>query len=581
MGSLKSFVPEHIYNSKDSSVFITILEKIYNDIKGLISRFPELADVDNVSEIFLPKLAELIKYQYNYNIDLDIQREIIKRMIETYRRRGTDDSIIMAATYGNDEKWIADHLFLPGADKDKDMATLTYGTDGIFTHNISKFDGTHKFADSVMWRGGILIINLPFLNNNVRNAIKKVIPAGIKILFNIQNNSKGDGLYGELTFGEWVLLVYYDITYEMILRPGSDIAIFDVIGTGERIRSGRRILSESYLIDYQLGVSMLPIEDNAIYTNSYLRDAKPDDLIRTELSNGRVIYKKVKNLTNKDSIRVNRNPDIKVIFNENNNDLYEPVFDRSHLPDRSMMTSLFSGLSPFSGRNKKSIPKEEIEALKPKYEYQELLKTSFKDSSVLLKLLNLKLTDSITIDNSKEENKIIRYNTVLHSIDYNVPEIEVRRRWLGIPYRSKSSSRRSYKYGFSGGYTGVIFMSAPLEDVVVTDRWYPVNSIEELRPSLYNSRYQDAEYVNGKDKIYEGINYVCYVRSNNYYVRTTEGIELINQTNNPILIHKDNGEITYKTKDNLSAFDEVECYSLGIYLKDYTTDVEVIIEKIS
>ena len=87
MGSLKYFVPEQIYESPDSSIFITLLEKIYDDIKALIGEFPNLADVDNVSEIFLPKLAELVKYTYNHEIDIDIQREIIKRMIETYRRR--------------------------------------------------------------------------------------------------------------------------------------------------------------------------------------------------------------------------------------------------------------------------------------------------------------------------------------------------------------------------------------------------------------------------------------------------------------------------------------------------------------
>ena len=114
-------------------------------------------------------------------------------MIETYRRRGTDDSIVMAATYGSNEKWIADHLFLPDAEKDAVKAELIYPVEHIFRHNISTFSGTDRYADSTRWRDGTLIIKLTYVDDKIRKAISKVVPAGIKIYFDIESPFQGDG----------------------------------------------------------------------------------------------------------------------------------------------------------------------------------------------------------------------------------------------------------------------------------------------------------------------------------------------------------------------------------------------------
>lgn len=302
----KKFVPEFIYENEEASIFIKLIEEIYIDIKRLIDEFPNLIDVDNVSEIFLPKLSALIGYHYNYNIDLDIQREIIKRILEVYRTRGTDDSIIMAATYGDYHLWVGGHLFLPGADVDREKAQIEYPSNRIFRHSKSKHSGLDKYADATRWRDGVLIIKLSIINQKIRDAIKKVVPAGVKIYFDFFNDSKGEGEYGELTFGEWTLIFDYLIDYDMRIKDKFETLIHSTKNTTDkRFRSGRQTLFNHKELNRIMKVNMLPLHSKNTRGSIKFSDVVSTDRLRIEISKNMYTYKEVKDLDPNDLIRVN------------------------------------------------------------------------------------------------------------------------------------------------------------------------------------------------------------------------------------------------------------------------------------
>ena len=255
--SMDPLVPHILIEDEDYEVFTKLIDQINSDVRNLIKVFPELVDVDNAPEIFLPKLSALIKYQYRYDIDEDEQREIIKRIISIYRDRGSDDSIIMAATYGNDPKWIGSHVFLPGANTNKDRATITHPIDELFRHNISRHSCGHRFADAVRWRDGTLIIHVSYIDDEIREAIKKVVPAGLRVYFNIISQTGGDGYHGEVVFGEWKVIEFYEIDYNIPIKDRLEVAIFDVRNTGRRLRSGRRLLFTMQDLEMYKGSSML------------------------------------------------------------------------------------------------------------------------------------------------------------------------------------------------------------------------------------------------------------------------------------------------------------------------------------
>lgn len=504
--NMEPLIPHSLLEDEDYQVFLELISIVHDDIKSMIAEFPELVDIDNAPEIFLPKLSALIRYRYRYDIDEDIQREIIKRIISIYRDRGTDDAISMAATYGDDPNWIGSHVFLPGANTNKDRAQVTHPVEEIFRHDISKHSGTHRYADAARWRDGTLIIKTSKVNDDIRAAIKKVVPAGLKIYFDLINNSPGDGYYSELTFGEWVLSVDYELDYNMIIKDKLEVATFDVRGNGRRLRSGRQIMFVNYELEYGMGSSMIPTEDKPIDTTGRFGDADLNDLIRLENRSSQYFFKKVGNLIDRDQIRVNR------------------------------------------------------------------------DKTELIQVLDLMIDDLVQIDNSQKENQIAG-STIIHPIDYDITGFELFKRHSGTPGRSTSRSIRSGKYSFSGIYTGEILMIARLEDVVPKDRWYPMIAILNLRPMDYADRHYEMTDPTQDDKVYLGIKMVSYAKINNWYVMTANGIELLSETTNPVLVKGADGEFTQVDPGDLQLTDEIQCYSSGVYLQNYTTPTEIASEK--
>ena len=423
--NMEPLIPHVLLEDEDYKIFLELISIVHDDIKEMISKFPELVDIDNAPEIFLPKLSALIRYKYRHDIDEDLQREIIKRMISIYRDRGTDDNIIMAATYGNDPLWVGSHVFLPGADTNKPRATITHSIDHVFRHDISKHSGLHRFADANRWTAGTLIINVTYLDDEIRAAIKKVIPAGLKIDFNIINTPGGDGELGEVTLGEWTLWEFYELDYSVNIRDRLEIDIFDVKSPSRRLRSGRQLLFDSIDLDIYKGRSMLPIEDKLQYKNNIkVRDLKPSDIVKCIDSLGNTVYQRVDNLTKLHGFYTTKN-------------------------------------------------EEDI-------------------SYVFKKLLNLESDDLVFYDNSRTAGEIESdfLSDIKHDINYEISGIYVKKKHRGRPaIRSEASSIRSGKYTMDGTYTGEISYICPIEDVVPTDRWYPMAAIEDLKPGEYLKDY--------------------------------------------------------------------------------------------
>lgn len=456
--SMDPLVPHILIEDEDYEVFTKLIDQINSDVRNLIKVFPELVDVDNAPEIFLPKLSALIKYQYRYDIDEDEQREIIKRIISIYRDRGSDDSIIMAATYGNDPKWIGSHVFLPGANTNKDRATITHPIDELFRHNISRHSCGHRFADAVRWRDGTLIIHVSYINDEIREAIKKVVPAGLRIYFDIISQTGGDGYHGEVVFGEWKVIEFYEIDYNIPIKDRLEVAIFDVRNTGRRLRSGRRLLFTMQDLEMYKGSSMLakllhPQDlPEKIVQVSKLRLT---DVVKCIDNDQSTVYRTVASLLGYYMLKANT--------------IEYPL--PPEVVDTMKMIARF-GFSTFSGSTKLSGPEKKI------YDDENPAPVII---STMKALFDLTPQDYVyTVELEDEILDADYLNEIIHNIDYEIDNVYVHRYHKGVPCRSMNSGIRS-KYGFSGTYTGEISFICEIEDVIPSDRWYPVSAVSKLK----------------------------------------------------------------------------------------------------
>ncbi|MCM1220756.1 MAG: hypothetical protein NC548_40325 [Lachnospiraceae bacterium] len=512
--SMDPLVPHILIEDEDYEIFTKLIDQINTDIRELIAVFPELVDVDNAPEIFLPKLSALIKYQYRYDIDEDVQREIIKRIISIYRDRGTDDSIIMAATYGNDPKWIGSHVFLPGANTDKDRATITHPINDIFRHNISRHSCGHRFADAIRWRDGTLIIHVSYIDDEIRAAIKKVVPAGLRVYFDIVSQSGGEGTeHGEVVFGEWKVIEFYEIDYSIPIRDRLEVALFDVNTGGRRLRSGRRLLFTMEEIEMYKGASMLakllhPEElPEKIVQVSKLRLT---DVVKCIDSDQSAVYRSVASLIGYYMLKANT-----VEY-----PLPPEVVDTMKLI-ASFGFSTFSGAAKLSGPIKKVIDEENPAPV---------------ITSTMKALFDLNLNDYVyTVEIEDSEIEADYLNEIIHNIDYQIDGFYVHRYYKGVAQRSMHTGVRS-KYGFSGSYTGEISSLCEIEDIIPSDRWYPVSAVEKLKLGEFLKNYctpiQVDKYGRPIDTMFKDMNMHSGV-SNGYEYRDLGSLRLIDTPLSP------------------------------------------------
>lgn len=201
---LNRLVPQVLLEDDDYRVFLELINQISVDIHGLIEEIPDLVDIDNVPEIFLPKLSALVRYNLRTDLDIDYQREIIKRLLEIYKARGSSDEIVMAATYGDYDQWAGAHIFYPGADISRQKAKIIYPVDEFFRHSKSKFSGYDKYPGSTLYREGTIIIKLGYINDKIKEAIKKVVPAGIRIYYYLTLDSNSEDSFF-VDYGNWTV----------------------------------------------------------------------------------------------------------------------------------------------------------------------------------------------------------------------------------------------------------------------------------------------------------------------------------------------------------------------------------------
>ncbi len=274
-----SFVPEYLRSNKNFLVFLQLAIHEFDINIENIKNFTDLVNPDKVPIEFIEALGSYSNYRFEVNADDDFNREIMMRMQSIYKERGTDKSIIMAATHGNNLGWVGGDIFIPGYNISKESATLVLSKDELFRHDISKHSGSHKFADSEIYRPGIIIINLPYINNDIKKAIDKVLPAGIKYKFLltssfIPSDGSDTGEFKELSyFKQFRVTPLNDkekesdnaagnMTIDSTLLQKKDVSDIQMFSQNRQRgkRSGRLITMIESGLDTTLGASLLPID---------------------------------------------------------------------------------------------------------------------------------------------------------------------------------------------------------------------------------------------------------------------------------------------------------------------------------
>nr|DAY14368.1 MAG TPA: tail protein [Caudoviricetes sp.] len=250
---IQSFIPISLEENEDYKIFIDSISEVYGEYLDYVEMFPDLGGIETVPTKYIKDLSALVGYDYNESEDPEIQREISKRMFTAYKERGTEKSILNVASRSSDKNFVIGNLTYYNGATYKGYAKITYPVQELFTWNVSSWSGNHHFKDDERWRDGVIVIDLEVLNEKVRKAFSEVIPAGIKVYYNVVPQFGDDSIGGQVSFGEYFSTAYYDLIYDLPVKDVSNgLNLSNYLDYNDGKLSGRQVLFEGYYLDRYL-----------------------------------------------------------------------------------------------------------------------------------------------------------------------------------------------------------------------------------------------------------------------------------------------------------------------------------------
>ena len=264
--------PEHLSSNKDFMAFVEVIASEYSTMAELLEAFPNLTQIDNVPETFFNYLTYLFDYRVLDSEDLEVQREVVKRILGAISQRGSETSMIKSASRANDDNWYREDLTYYRGDLEEEVVSLTYPQYHLFTWNKSEWSLRDKFPDQDYWTDGVIIFNMSNITQATREAIERVIPAGRRYYFVDTIWIVSDDIHSELGLLRYTykLWDYQDIIYFMRVRRGSsaDNLSEDFTWGDSSQYSGHQVLYKGIDIKRFSGASALPYSIELLNPNS-------------------------------------------------------------------------------------------------------------------------------------------------------------------------------------------------------------------------------------------------------------------------------------------------------------------------
>ena len=201
-------IPEYLKENEDFLVFLSMVIHELDISNENIRKYPDIVNPDKAPINLLEALGSYFNFTYLVNADEDFNREVLTRMRTIWEQRGTEHSIIMAATHGDNDGWVGGDIFIPGYPISKEYAKLKIPRNSIFIHNKSSYSGSDVYAQGGLYTQGILLLQVPYFDGKVRQKVYDNTPAGLKYIIEILSEfyptTDDVGQYGELSFFKWL-----------------------------------------------------------------------------------------------------------------------------------------------------------------------------------------------------------------------------------------------------------------------------------------------------------------------------------------------------------------------------------------
>lgn len=177
-------------------------DSIRSYIKGII----DLHDIDRIPYEYLPYLSYILGHVWNYDLDVDYQKYLLKNIVQLYKRKGTRFHIHYNLSYYDPNIEISEPY------------------QNIFILNKSELDSSHVFSSRDRYSWGVYTIKSGYDYDTLSGIIDATRPAGWKAIFqnvsgaNVPMGDRPDDDYWkEIQKTDWYKYVYDEAYHNYII----------------------------------------------------------------------------------------------------------------------------------------------------------------------------------------------------------------------------------------------------------------------------------------------------------------------------------------------------------------------------
>lgn len=172
------FTPELLREHPKFKVLVEAVSEELGRTSDSIQLLPILGSPELIPARYLPLMCNQFGIECDYDKTAEAHREIVKRIFEARKLRGTNDSILRSLRRAVDTNFYIEDLTYYNRKLQEQDALIYPAHTRIFRASVSKASGNHHLENGVTWDMGVLIVEVEDWNSRVQEKVYKVLPAG-------------------------------------------------------------------------------------------------------------------------------------------------------------------------------------------------------------------------------------------------------------------------------------------------------------------------------------------------------------------------------------------------------------------
>lgn len=245
---ISELFPHVVRQSPEYNALVQAASTGFAVVFNRIENLPLLRDADKIPARMLEQLEAEMVISNTSRLSIFERRELVKRYLQYWRNRGATQDLLREGQYAHNESHLGGGLFNsydnPDFNLDGDDCNLEFPRDVLFRHSRHPRSTKFRYPNGSRYLDGVILFQSEHLDQKTYDAVIRVKPAGMRLLFEILVSLGGYYKVPLPKMNYSLQAQGYGQFYQPEMLVEADPPQFDIDSEGQKVYDGyRRVIS--------------------------------------------------------------------------------------------------------------------------------------------------------------------------------------------------------------------------------------------------------------------------------------------------------------------------------------------------